>query len=267
MLNRSTVRAFALALLMLSLAGRDCAAKSSGRPAAPTAASDSGAVDTSRVDWSTVPEYRIVPGDLLTLDFGPRADLNGDIVRELTVRPDGRISVFPVGDVVAAGLSPRELEAQLVQMLSADIRAPRVTVELTKMAANQVHVMGEVMHPGPFTAEPYMTVVQAITAAGGFTERANRNSVLVFSRNGATTVSVAVVHVDNELKFGGLAGDLQLSRFDIVYVPRGPVGNLEVYTRLFFGSLHEIATTGIVGWELFNLERVFPPGSGHQTTP
>ena len=216
------------------------------------------APDTSSMDWSSVPEYRIVPGDLLTLDFGPRADLNGDIIREVIVRPDGRISVFPVGDVVAAGRSPRELEVELVKLLSADIRQPRVTVELTKMAANQVHVLGEVFKPGPVPADPYLTVVQAIAAAGGFREGANKNSVLVFSRNGASTVNVSVVRVDNELKMGGLAGDLRLSRFDIVYVPRGPVGNLEYYARNFFGSIHEISTTAIVGWELFNLERVFP---------
>jgi polysaccharide export outer membrane protein len=227
---------------------------------APATAADQPAPDTSRVDWSTVPEYRIVPGDVLTLDFGPRADLNGDVLREVTVRPDGRISVFPVGDVVAAGHSPRELEEELVKLLSADIREPRVTIELTKLAANEVHVLGEVMKPGPVPADPYLTVVQAITAAGGFREGANKNSVLVFSRNGASTVNVTLVQVDNELKFGGLARDLRLSRFDIVYVPRGPVGNLEAYSRMFFGSIHEITTTAITGWELFNLDKVFFTG-------
>jgi polysaccharide export outer membrane protein len=260
-LIRSTLRALAPALLAMSLS----APASAKNTPVPPPDSASAAPDTSRVDWSTVPEYRIVPGDILTLDFGPRADLNGDIIREVTVRPDGRISVFPVGDVVAAGYSPRELEAQLVKLLSSDIREPRVTIELTKLAANQVHVLGEVLKPGPVPADPYLTVVQAITAAGGFREGANKNSVLVFSRNGASTVSVSVVHVDNELKMGGLAGDLRLSRFDIVYVPRGPIGNLEVYTRLFFGSLHEIASTGIAGWQLFNLEKVYL-GSG-RTAP
>ncbi|MGH7742496.1 MAG: polysaccharide biosynthesis/export family protein [Candidatus Eiseniibacteriota bacterium] len=249
---RATLRAIAPVLL-----GLVCASGAFAAAAPASAPATAPPADTMGVDWSTVPEYRIVPGDLLTLDFGPRADLNGDIIREITVRPDGRISVFPVGDVVAAGHSPRELEAQLVKLLAADIREPRVTVELTKMAANQVHVLGEVFRPGPYPADPYLTVVQAIAAAGGFKEGANKNAVLVFSRNGSSTVNVQIVHVDNELKMGGLAGDLRLSRFDIVYVPRGPVGNLEAYSRLFFGSIHEIATTAIVGWELFNLDRVF----------
>lgn len=258
---RVTTRGLLALALSLSLGSSSAAAS-----APDTTRAAASAADTSRVDWSSVPEYRIVPGDVLSLDFGLRADLNGDIIREVTVRPDGRISVFPVGDVVAAGYSPRELEGQLVKLLSGTIREPRVTVELAKMAANQVHVLGEVLKPGPVPADPYLTVVQAIAAAGGFKEGANKNSVLVFSRNGASTVSVSVVHVDNELKMGGLAGDLQLSRFDIVYVPRGPVGNLEYYTRSFFGSIHEIATTAISGWELFNLDKVYL-GAGRGTNP
>jgi polysaccharide export outer membrane protein len=208
-------------------------------------------------DWGSVPEYRIVPGDILTLDFGPRADLNGDVLREVTVRPDGRISVFPVGDVVAAGHSPHELEGALVRLLAGDIRAPRVTVELTKMAANMVHVLGAVEHSGPVPADPYMTVVQAITAAGGFKDGAARNSVIVFSRNGANTVKVTRVSVDDQLKYKGLVGDLRLSRFDVVYVPRSFVGNLDAFSRQFFGGLFTGTEAAISGWELFHLDRVF----------
>ncbi len=213
--------------------------------------------DSVASDWSSVPEYRIVPGDLLTLDFGPRQDLSGDVIKELWVRPDGRISVFPIGDVIAAGRTPRELEEALVKLLASDIRSPRVTVEVTKLAGNKIHVLGQVQTPGSIDAQPFMTVVQAIAAAGGFREGAARNSVLIFRRNGSSTVKVALVRVDNELKSGGLAGDLPLSRFDIVYVPRGPIGNLESFTRLFFGSVHELASTGITGWEMFNIDRVF----------
>ena len=246
---RTTLRAYALALLALAVAATGVRA-------------DLPADSTSALDWSVVPEYRIVPGDVLTLDFGPRADLNGDILREVTVRPDGRISVFPVGDVIAAGHSPHELEAMLVKLLAADIREPRVVVELTRMAANQVHVLGEVLRPGPVTADPYLTVVQAISAAGGFKDGAAKNSVLVFSRNGANTVRVTRVSVDDLLKSRGLAGDVRLSRFDVVYVPRGFVGNVDAFTRQFIGSIGSGAQAALVGWELFNLDRVFfIPGS------
>jgi len=249
-----TVSSF-LVVIALLCAGSALAEKKPKTPA-PVARADSAA-DSVALDWSTVPEYRIVPGDVITLDFGPRADLNGDILREVTVRPDGRISVFPVGDVIAAGRTPHELEAALVGLLSGDIRAPRVTVELTKMAANMVHVLGEVNKAGPIPADPYMTVVQAIAAAGGFKEGAAKNSVLVYSRNGANTVKVAEVHVDELMKYHALQGDLRLSRFDIVYVPRGPIGNVESFSRQLFGGLLNATSLAIEGWELFNLDRVF----------
>jgi polysaccharide export outer membrane protein len=257
LLIRSVLRLSILAVLLtpcLALAARSSSRRAVSPPRFESAA------DSVALDWSTVPEYRIVPGDVITLDFGPRADLNGDILREVTVRPDGRISVFPVGDVIAAGRTPHELEGALVGLLSGDIRAPRVTVELTKLAANRVHVLGEVAAPGPIVADPYMTVVQAITAAGGFKEGAAKNSVLVFSRNGANTIRVAQVHVDDLLKYGGLQGDLMLSRFDIVYVPRSSVGNVEVFTRQLFGGLLNVSGFALQGWELFNLNRVFVPG-------
>ena len=52
--------------------------------------------------------------------------------------------------------------------------------------------------------------------------------------------------------------DIPLSRFDIVFVPRSTIGNVEVFTRQVFGSALLGLQTAITGWELFNLERVFP---------
>src|SRR5262245_29842551 len=221
---------------------------------------------TTSEDWSTVPEYRIVPSDKLLLNFGPAPGLATDIVREARVRPDGRISVFPVGDVVAAGRTIRELEAALVDLLAAEFKQPRVVVELVEVAGNQVHVLGSVTNPGSFPAGPFMTLAQAISAAGGFTEGAARNSVLVFHRDGARNVRVARVALDRAITSGKLDADIPLSRFDIVYVPRSTVGNVEVFSRQVLGSALTGANVALIGWELFNLERVFP-GVSLRATP
>jgi polysaccharide export outer membrane protein len=221
---------------------------------------------TTTEDWSVVPEYRIVPGDKLTLNFGPAPGLTSDILREAKVRPDGRISVFPVGDVVAAGRTIRELEAALVDLLAAEFKQPRVVVELIEAAGNQVHVLGQVHTPGSFPAGPFMTLSQAITYAGGFTDGAARNSVIVFHRDGARNVRVARVAFDRAITSGKLDADIPLSRFDIVFVPRSTVGNIEVFTRQVFGSANLGLNTVLVGWELFNLERVFP-GISLRATP
>ena len=233
-------------------------APSSGFAAAPSdsvaALSDSA---TTAEDWSLVPEYRIVPGDKLVLNFGPASGTSVDVLRDARVRPDGRISVFPVGDVVAAGRTVRDLEGALVQLLAAELKQPRVTVELAEVAGNQVHVLGQVRNPGSYPAGPFMTLSHAISTAGGFSDDAARNSVLVFHRDGARTVRVARVPLDRAIKRGTLEGDIPLSRFDIVFVPRSTIGNIDIFARQLFGSASLGLNAALVGWELFNLEKVF----------
>ena len=214
--------------------------------------------DSTRFDWSSVPEYRIVPGDVLILNSGPVENSPMDIQRRQTVRPDGRITLFPIGDVVAAGRTPGELETAIVDLLAAEFKSPRLVVEVAEFAGNQVHVLGRVRTSGSYPASPFMTVVQAITAAGGFEDDAARNSVIVFHRDGARTVRVSRLRLHDSIKSGRLEIDMPLSRFDIVYVPRSTIGNINVFTRQFFteniGALQFVMT----GWELFNLEKVYP---------
>jgi len=211
--------------------------------------------DTVGMDWSRVSEYRIVPGDRLSVNVGPKAD-GTDNVHEITVRPDGRITVYPVGDVVAAGLTPMELQKSITSLLSADFRSPRVTIELVAAAGNMVHVLGRVEHPGPVPAGPFITVMQAVAGVGGFKDDAARNSVIVIHRDGAHSVRVARVRMDRLLK-GEEFVDVPLSRFDIVYVPRSSIGNLSVFVTQLFGSVGPALGSGLQGWELFNLDRVF----------
>lgn len=215
-----------------------------------------GQADSTAIDWSRVTEYRIVPGDKLAVNLGPRPDGLADNIREQKVRPDGRITLFPVGDVVAAGLTPMELQSSIVALLSADLRAPRVTIEVVEPASNMVHVLGRVEKPGSYPAGPFVTVMQAITAAGGLKDDAARNSVLIFHRDGARTVAVTRVRLDRLLKGDDLE-DLPVAKFDIVFVPRSSIGNLSTFVTQFFGPATQVLSAAFLGWELFNLDRVF----------
>ncbi len=228
-----------------------CVLAPSAHAISPTSASD-----TTAIDWSRVPEYRIVPGDKLALDFGPRENAPQPLQAKSVVRPDGRITVHPVGDVVAAGMTPMELQQSIVALLSAELRNPRVTVHVEEFAGNQIHVLGRVEKPGSFPAAPFATLLQAITAAGGFKDDAARNSVLVFHRDGARTLRVTRVRVDRLLK-GSDIDDIPLGRFDIVYVPRSTIGNIDVFVRQWFGETSAILSSSLVGWQLFNLDRVY----------
>jgi polysaccharide export outer membrane protein len=208
-----------------------------------------------QLDWGATPEYRIVPGDELALNFGPREDTGTDMIRPATVRPDGRITVHPIGDVVAAGHTPVELQTELVRLLASEYRQPRVTVELLKSAANRVHVLGRVKKPGSQVVQSLPTLLQVIAEAGGFEDDAARNSVIVMHRVGLGSVSVARVRADRLLRGGG---DVPLSRFDIVFVPRSAIGNVDVFADQFFGRTNPIGATTLLGWELFHLDQVYP---------
>jgi protein involved in polysaccharide export with SLBB domain len=210
-----------------------------------------------QIDWGQTPEYRIVPGDELGLNFGPREDLNREMIRSVVVRMDGRITVFPMGDVVAAGRTPAELQTELIRLLAAEYRQPRVTVEVVKSAANRVHVLGRVKRPGSQVVQLLPTLLQVIAEAGGFEDDAARNSVIVMHRVGLGTVSVTRIRVDRLLRGGG---DVPLSRFDIVYVPRSTIGNVDVFVDQFFARTIPVGATAFLGWELFNLDRVFANG-------
>ena len=231
-------------------------------PPAPARAADNAMADSAAMDWSRVEEYRLVPGDELSLIYGPQGDPAGatPTPRKQRIRPDGRISVFPVGDVVAAGRTVAELESEVVKLLGAELKRPRVTIEVTAVAGNEVHVLGQVEAPGSFEASPYLTVSQAVARAGGFKNDAARNSVLVFHRDGARTARVVRLRLGDALKRGRLEADIPLGRFDIVYVPRNAIGNLNVFTRQFFAENLSVLNFALVGWELFNLDRVFVVG-------
>lgn len=213
-------------------------------------------MDSTAMDWSRVPEYRIVPGDRLQLDFGRRPGDGVADMRDVRVRPDGRITVFPAGDVVAAGLTPMELQRNVVALLSADLKLPRVVVNVLETAGNVVHVIGRVEKPGSYPAGPFVTVIQAVTAAGGLKDDAARNSVLLLHRDGARTVAVSRIRLDRLLKGDDLA-DAVVGRFDIIFVPRSTIGNLNVFAQQFLAPTGSMLSNALVGWELLNLDRVF----------
>ena len=119
-----------------------------------------------------------------------------------------------------------------------------------------MHVIGRVERPGSYPAGPFVTVMQAVTAAGGLSNDAARNSVLLFHRDGAHTVAVSRIRLDRLLKGDDLA-DAVVGRFDIIFVPRSTIGNINVFTQQFLAPVGSMLSSSLVGWELFNLDRVF----------
>ncbi len=202
--------------------------------------------------------YRVAPGDVLNVDFG--VDLGGRRIKELDVlvRPDGMITLNPVGDVRAAGLTTADLDSILTERYVEVYRDPLITVSLSKIAGNFVHVFGNVRSPGSFEVTPNATVMQAIARAGGVTSEAALGSVVLMRRTGPSSLVARKVQVNRAIAQGIAGQDPYVRRFDIVYVPKTTIASVNQFVDQFFAKMIPVPQAYIFGWEAFNINRVFP---------
>ena len=100
---------------------------------------------------------------------------NPDLSRITLIRPDGYVSMPIIGDIQAAGLTADALAAQITERLKGYIQNPSVSVNVKELNSYSVFVLGEVAKPGKYQLKSYVTVLQAISMAGGFTNYASKN--------------------------------------------------------------------------------------------
>ena len=120
-------------------------------------------------------DYKIGPQDVLRIDVWKEPEIS----RITPVRPDGRVTLPLLNDVQAAGLTPMQLAAAIADGLKKFITNPQVTVGVTEINSRRVYVTGEVTKPGAFPLQSGMTVLQALTNSGGFTQFAKTKGIYV----------------------------------------------------------------------------------------
>jgi polysaccharide biosynthesis/export protein len=152
-------------------------------------------------------------GDVLKISFPSSPNL--DTTQQ--IRRDGKISLSLVGEVEAAGKTPDELQAKLIELYAPQISSKEVTVTVAS-SSFPVFITGCVMRPGKITSDHPMTVLEGIMEAGGFDyTRANIKSVRVIRReNGASESHKLNLQPDLE---GKNSNPFYLQPSDIVYVP------------------------------------------------
>jgi len=159
-------------------------------------------------------DYKIGPQDVLRIDVWKEPDIS----RTIPVRPDGKISLPLLNDVQAAGLTPMELAASLREGLSKYLTGPQVTVTVTEINSRRIYITGEVNHPGAFPLLPNMTVLQALSGAGGFTQFAKPKNIYILRSEDGKQVK----HPFNyrEVVKGNLAEqNVLLQSGDVIVVP------------------------------------------------
>jgi len=150
--------------------GKETTVATDRNSAAPAADSK-----TAPTPATTDPAYIIGPEDVLDINVWKEPDVS----RVVPVRPDGRISLPLINDVQAAGLSPQQLAGTLTERLRKYLNEPQVTVIVTAINSQRVFIVGEVLRAGAFPMLPGMTVLQALSSAGGFTTFADVKKIHV----------------------------------------------------------------------------------------
>lgn len=175
-------------------------------------------------------EYLIGGGDTLSVKLFYTAELN----EEVTVRPDGRISLQLVGDVPVAGRTPEEVSQELRERYAGYLTQPDVTVIVRGFGSQKAFVGGEVKSPSMINIDGRMTLADAVFQAGGALDTAALSSVILIR---AKTGGRDVYRVDLD---GGLEGEDPvpvLRPYDVVYVPKSFIAQVGMYVDLYINRI------------------------------
>jgi polysaccharide export outer membrane protein len=197
---------FIALVLLLMLTG---CATAPGSSQAPKFNADAQAIST----------YHIGVDDQLQITVWHNPDLSVSV----PVRPDGKITVPLIGDVVAGGKTPEEVAAEVKDKLQAYVRDPQVAVILTELRSHEylsrVRVTGAVRTPVSLPYRQGMTVLDAVLAAGGTTEFAAPDHTELYRKDGDSTKSYAV-QLGNILQQGELTTNYPVQPGDVITVPQ-----------------------------------------------
>jgi polysaccharide biosynthesis/export protein len=158
--------------------------------------------------------FVIGPEDVLAVHFWRDQEMSGDV----TVRPDGMITLPLVGDIRAAGFTPELLKHEIEKAASRLITEPSVTVAVKEINSRKVFITGEVTKPGPYPLSGPRTVMQLIAVAGGLLEYADKDNIVVLRTTGGQQKSYKFRYSDVS-RGRSLEQNIELQPGDTVVVP------------------------------------------------
>lgn len=188
----------------------------------PASAQEAAASGSGATGVAIGQPYRINPGDELFVSVWGEERLQ----RQVRVLPDGTFAFPLVGRIVAQGYLPSEIETLITTGLRDQYRGevPQVTVSVTVASGLQFSIVGRVNSPGAFAPGRYVNILEALSMAGGPTEFANLDNVLVVRKSGDKLEPIRL-RLASLFTRGATASDLdragiiQINAGDTVIVP------------------------------------------------
>jgi polysaccharide export outer membrane protein len=164
---------------------------------------------------SQATEYRIGAGDVLNISTWKELELTRP---EVLVRIDGRISFPLIGDIQAAGMTPVQLTETIQKGLKDYVANPVVTVTVTNPASQRIYILGEVTNTGEYPLTKELTVLQAFALAGGFTQWASKDAIILMRKEGGKE-KIYRINYKDIVRGKDVENNLTLQANDTIVVP------------------------------------------------
>lgn len=192
-----------------------CAAKSSARKESTAISSQQISQEIENLKNSQ--DYLIQPGDLVEIKVYKEDDMD----RTLRVATNGSVTFPLIGNIKIAGLTVSNAAQALESALQAYLKTPSVSFLIKEYANKTVYVLGQVKKPSSISILPEktMTLLEAITSAGGFTDVAAISKVKILRMENGVQKSIEV-DVSQITKDGNKQYDVPLKPADVVFVPQ-----------------------------------------------
>jgi polysaccharide export outer membrane protein len=154
--------------------------------------------------------YVIGPEDILAVRVWREPELSGAV----QVRPDGKITLPLIGELQAAGETPEGLKTKVSEALQEYIVKPDVIVSLQSVQSRKYYITGEVSRPGTFPLVVPVSVLEALTNAGGFREFANTKKITILRKG-----KILKFNYNDVVKGKNMQQNIQIENGDYIVVP------------------------------------------------
>lgn len=143
---------------------------------------------------------------------------NKELSRQVTVRPDGKISLPLIQDLHAEGLTAIQLRDQITRLLQQYVKNPTVTVIVREINSYKISILGKVNRPGLYQINTRTTLMEAVSMAGGFTEWANPKKITVITNREGQKKQL-LINYKKIISGKDPAQNIILNRDDTIIVP------------------------------------------------
>lgn len=196
--------------------------------------------------------YHIAPGDQLEMAFFSHPDQN----RFVTVRPDGRITMPYVGDMVAAGKTPEALSKELQEAYTEVLIQPRIDVIVQQMGA-RFYVLGEVGRPGEFDYDRPIDLMQAIAQAGGYKDTARLSSLVILRKGENGDAYAGVFDFRRFLDAETRIANIEIRPDDLIWVPRSAIARWDNAASQTLSGVVQAEDVVLRAWQIANFKDVY----------